>query len=96
MNEDAKQRALAVLDERGKEAIKRLAEPLAELSRAAHERAEIDHSDQDEDYPEFDRVHWLGIVANALPQLCGPHLRVIAELIDALPIEDEEQGAAMH
>ena len=96
MDEERRLRALAALDERAKEAIKRLAEPLAELSRIAHKQAEIDRADQDEDYPEFDRVHWLGIIANTLPGLCGPHLRVIAELIDALPIEDAELGSAVH
>jgi hypothetical protein len=96
MDEKQKEHALEILDERTKDAIKRLAEPLAELSRVAHETGEIERSDKTEEYPEFDRVHWLGIVVNALPQLCGPHLRVIAELIDALPMEDEEEGTAIH
>jgi hypothetical protein len=65
--EDTKRRALAACDERTKEAIKRLAEPLAELSRIAHEEIEIDRSDKDQEYPEFDRICWLGIVANTLP-----------------------------
>jgi hypothetical protein len=96
MDEKQKLRAMGILDERTKDAIKRLAEPLAELSRVAHETADIERSDKTDEYPEFDRVHWLGIVANALPQLCGPHLRVIAELIDALPMEEGEEGAAIH
>jgi hypothetical protein len=43
-------------------------------------------------------MYWLGIVANALPQFCRAHLRVIADLIDALPIEnsDDEEAGAVH
>jgi hypothetical protein len=91
MDENAKLRALATLDDRAKQVIEQLIEPLAELSRIGNEHLEIAKDDADEVYLEFDRVYWLGAVVDALPGLSGAQLRAIASVIEALPSEDEDE-----
>ena len=59
-----------------------------ELEVASAHKMKDSVSDED-DYREFDRTVELGYLVEAVSGLCGPHLRLLTDIADALYAIDE-------
>jgi len=70
-------------DQAIKEAVKR--------SEAAHKMKDSEDSADDQDYRDFDRTVELGYLVAAISGLCGPHLRLLTDIADALYAIDAGQ-----
>ena len=73
-----------------KEAVKRMTPELEAASEAAHKMKDSEDSADDQDYRDFDRTVELGYLT-AISGLCGPHLRLLTDIADALYAIDEGQ-----
>ena len=73
-------------DQAIKEAVKRMTPELEVASEAAHKMK--DSVSDEDDYREFDRTVELGYLVEAVG-LCGPHLRLLTDIADALYAIDE-------
>jgi hypothetical protein len=78
-------------DQAVKEAVKRMRPELEAASEAAHKMKDSEDSGDDKDYRDFDRTMELGYLVAAISGLCGPHLRLLTDIADALYAVDEEQ-----
>ena len=77
-------------DQAIQEAVKRMTHELEAASEAAHKMKDSDDSGDDQDYRDFDRIVELGYLVEAV-SLCGPHLRLLTDIADALYAIDEGQ-----
>jgi hypothetical protein len=75
-------------DQAIKEAVKRMRPELEVASVAAHKMKDSEDSG-DDDYRDFDRIVELGYLVEAVSGLCGPHLRLLTDIADALYAIDE-------
>jgi hypothetical protein len=71
------------------QAIREAAPELEAASEAAHKMK--DSVSDEDDYREFDRTVELGYLVEAISGLCGPHLRLLTDIADALYAIDEGQ-----
>jgi hypothetical protein len=78
-------------DQAIKEAIKRMTPELEAASEAAHKMKDTEDSGDDQDYRDIDRSVELGYLVEAVSGLCGPHLRLLTDIADALYAIDEGQ-----
>jgi hypothetical protein len=78
-------------DQAIQEAVKRMTPELEAASEAAHKMKDSDDSGDDQDYRDFDRIVELGYLVEAVNGLCGPHLRLLTDIADALYAIDEGQ-----
>ena len=76
-------------DQAVKEAVKRMRPELEAASEAAHKMKDSEDSGDDKDYRDFDRTVELGYLVAAISGLCGPHLRLLTDIADALYAIDE-------
>jgi hypothetical protein len=76
-------------DQAIQEAVKRMTPELEAASEAAHKMKDSDDSGDDQDYRDFDRIVELGYLVEAVNGLCGPHLRLLTDIADALYAIDE-------
>jgi hypothetical protein len=77
-----------------KEAVGRMKPELVAASEAAHKAKDVEAEGADEGYSDFDRSVELGFLVESVVGLCGPHLRLLNEIADALDAlyELEEKG----
>jgi hypothetical protein len=73
-------------------AIRAAGQALVDASAAAHEVYELDPPKDDQD-ADYDRMLWLGKIADGLGALCTPRLRVLAAILDEV-IDLEKPGEA--
>ena len=78
-------------DQAIKEAVKRMTPELEAASEAAHKMKDSEDSGDDQDYRDFDRIVEPGYLVEAVSGLCGPHLRLLTDIADALDAIDEWQ-----
>src|SRR5690349_11028591 len=76
-------------DQAIQEAVKRMTPELEAASEAAHKMKDSDDSGDNQDYRDFDRIVELGYLVEAVNGLCGPHLRLLTDIADALYAIDE-------
>jgi hypothetical protein len=76
-------------DQAIKEAVKRMTPELEAASEAAHKMKDSEDSGDDQDYRDFDRIVELGYLVEAVSGLCGPNLRLLTDIADALYAIDE-------
>ena len=76
-------------DQAIKEAVKRMRPELEAASEAAHKMKDTEDSGDDQDYRDIDRSGELGYLVEAVSGLCGPHLRLLTDIADALYAIDE-------
>jgi hypothetical protein len=91
--DDEKRKAERHFNEQAiREAAKRMRPELEAASEAAHKMKNSEDSGDDQDYRDFDRTVELGYLVEAVSGLCGPHLRLLTDIADALYAIDEGQG----
>jgi hypothetical protein len=73
------------------EAVERMKPDLVVASEAAHKVADLCYGDDDEGR-DCDKVFELGLLAHTIACLCGPHLTLINAIIDALPMDHDDDG----
>jgi hypothetical protein len=83
-------------DQAIKEAVERIKPELKAASVAAHKLKDADAEVDDEDYQHFDRIVELGYMVDAAGGLCGPHLRLLTEIAEALYAIEEGREEPTH
>jgi hypothetical protein len=78
-------------------AIRAMGQPLVDASAAAHEFAELNPAENEQD-AEYDRLLWLGKIVAGLGVLCTPRLRLLAAVLDQVIALEEtsEAGQTPH
>ena len=69
-------------------AIQAMGQHLIDASDAAHEIDALDPPKEDQD-ADYDRLLWLGKIADGLAVLCTPRLRVLAAILDEVAALEE-------
>jgi hypothetical protein len=79
------------MDNEKRKAERQMRPELEAASEAAHKMKDSEDSGDDQEYREFDRIVELGYLVEAVSGLCGPHLRLLTDIADALYAIDEGQ-----